>query len=309
LPSAQTIVGNGRPYTLQISNVKILDRHRTNVVLTFDVFNAGKEDIDLPYNTPLSAVDITFEDSLKNTKYAYFEHLIKEQIVAEELFLPVGLVKTDFKIEIFVAENGKKQQKTSNKNKERILPKKPIDIVKKDTIISQNIDSQLVIKDTLLLTKIDTTTLLPKKDSLQKIIMLDNALCKQPDFVVDSIYLLKKDKKSVTVNFLVKNIGLNAAFLLGATPSLEDNFAIKAYFSLLPKKTNGAIFARGLYIEKEAENTDNALAKNQSIWITMTVPLKTKSKFTPYLVIEANGNNNIEECTTDNNFNALKLPD
>lgn len=343
LSAQNEVVGGGQQWSMEISNFKILEEKRNNVVVQFDVTNTGKSDIDMPYNTPLGNIEIVFDDSLKKSQYAYYQYLIKEQLADEELFLPVGLVKLDFQTEIFLPKNGvfkKKKSTQQDTNKIVILNEKikqnsdTLLLLKKDSLKvfspfdyrakSKKEAFDLFKKDTSFMeVKTDTiaafenyiayqlfhevrhTVVFSAKDSS---VLLQYLGChEKSDFVIDSVFIKEKTKKEVILRFLITNKSDKAAFLLGETPAIEDNISVKSYFSLLPKMTNGAIFARGMYTDKEAKSVNGALQPSQKMWLEIEIPLKLKTKFTPYIVLEINGTNTIEECYMDNNFIAVKV--
>ena len=344
LLSAQNdVVGNGQQWSMEISNFRVLEQRKTNVVVQFDVTNTGKSDIDLPYNTPIGNIEIVFDDSLKKSQYAYYQHLIKEQLAEEELFLPVGLVKLDFQTEILLPKSGifkkknkdKKQvenavvkdsilvknQVDTTENKELKTPKKDnfsysspnkaenFDFFKKDTSYSYfEYDTLAYVANNQYFRGIHPHKILLTFTAKDSILNLFEEMCfTKPDLVIDSFFVKKKNKKQVVLGFLVRNQGNQRAYLVGETPSIEDNVSVKSYFSLLPKKTNGAIFVRGMYMDKEAKSVENQLLPSQRIWLEIEIPLKLKTKFAPYIVLEINGTNSIEECSVDNNFIAVKI--
>ena len=347
LLSAQNdVVGNGQQWSMEISNFRVLEQRKTNVVVQFDVTNTGKSDIDLPYNTPIGNIEIVFDDSLKKSQYAYYQHLIKEQLAEEELFLPVGLVKLDFQTEILLPKSGVSKKKKEDKKqienvsvKDSVLVKNQVDTIVKTVQKPFQVDMendpylQLVSKaDCFNFYKKDTSFYFISSDTLiyvvndqyqrgihtskievtftakDSTIRFKEDVCgSKPDLVIDSVFVKKKNKKQVVLGFLVRNQGNQRAYLVGETPSIEDNISVKSYFSLLPKKTNGAIFVRGMYLDKEAKSVENQLLPSQKIWLEIEIPLKLKTKFAPYIVLEINGTNSIEECSVDNNFIAVKV--
>jgi hypothetical protein len=309
LKAQKEVIGNGQQWTLGVSNFKILEERRNNVVVQFDLTNTGKLDIDLPYNTPLENIEVVFDDSLKQSQYAYFQYLIKEQLANEELFLPVGLVKLDFQTEILLPKNNtfKSNQKSKNKAEKDFTPI-PISTKK-----AEKKDSTTSIMDTVFVQK-DTSVYLLKEDSIAVFSTKNtsNLIHSTPcldkvNLKIDSIFIKKKTKREFTVHFLISNNSTKIVNFGGETPDLQDNISVKSYFSLLGKKTNGAIFARGMYIDKEVNEINKQLLPFQSVWLEMAIPLKLKTKFTPYAVLEINGTNTVEECSTDDNFIAIKI--
>ena len=342
LKAQQEVIGNGEQWSLEVSNFRILEERKNNVVVQFDITNTGKSDIDLPYNTPLGNIEITFDDSLKKSQYAYFQHLIKEQLANEELFLPVSLVKLDFQTEILLPKNNT----FKNKKKERkdIVPTILNTNIseKKDTIVNTILEKdsfQIATLKSLALSssknelyhrfKKDTSFYLTAEDSTsifdkEKIvksahywanftakdtsIFLQKIRCAgKVNLQIDSVFIKKKAKKEVILAFLITNRSAEIVDFRGKTPDIDDNISLKTYFSLLDKKTNGAIFARGMYIDKDVQKINSQLFPFQSVWLEIEIPLKLKTKFTPFVVLEINGTNTVEECSTEDNFIAIKI--
>ncbi len=327
------VIGTGQTLRLEVSNLKLIERNRTTALLQLDLMNTGKEDIDLPFNTPIENIEVVFDDSLNRTQYAYYQYLIKEQLGVEELNIPVGLVKTGFPLEIILPKEDKKNK---NKKTSQNVFSKDSSSVTKDTFITKisnkDIDFSILSKDSLYrFFKKDTNFVrfvcdtfsighqnLAKKiphctQSIQYIFTVkDTALLitnveLKPDFKIDTCFIKKQDKKTITIAVKCRNIGTVGVFMLGETPLITDNFSIKTYFSALQKYTNGAIFARGMYLEKETEDLGNYISVGQQFSFEMQIPIKNKSKFTPYLIVEINANQSIDEKTIDNNFYILSL--
>ncbi len=363
--SQEEVIGTGQRWKLEISNLKIVEKSRNNVLLQFDLSNSGKEDIELPYSPVIENIEVVFDDTLKKSQYAYFQHLIKEQLGAEELFLPLGLVKENFQLEILLpkTKSVKSEQRTVNSeqrtvNNEQITVNSEQNLINNENLIdNNNLDSISVFKAVSLKDSVqrfnklrylnifafskDSLFKIFRKDSIFTINKIDSLLakegkkdilllhsypitykfsakdsmlttadiCQKPDFIVDSCFILKKDKKNAKVKLRIKNIGNEQAQLLGQTPDIQDNVSIKSYFSAFPKYTNGSIFARGIYIDDEAKFIHNGFFPSQTLTIEFEIPLKNKSKFTPFIVVEINGNATVEECSVDNNFYFIKIED
>jgi hypothetical protein len=335
--SQEETIGTGQRWRLEISNLKIVETNRNNVLFQFDLSNTGKEDIELPYSPAIENIEVVFDDTLKKSQYAYFQHLIKEQLGVEELFLPLGLVKEDFQLEILLPKTKKVEREKVESRKVESGTLDSISILKKDSVQTfkkvKNLNLLAFSKDSLFkIFRKDTVFTIQKIDSLlakkgkKEILLLhsypivytfsvkdsllkSNDICEKPDFVIDTSFILKKDKKNVKVKVRIKNIGNEQAQLLGQTPDIQDNVIIKSYFSAFPKYTNGSIFARGIYIDDEAKFIHNSFSPSQTLDLEFEIPLKNKSKFTPFIVLEINGNATVEECSVDNNFYFIKIED
>jgi hypothetical protein len=327
------LIGTGQTLRLEVSNLKMIERGRTTALFQLDLMNIGKEDIDLPFNTPIENIEVVFDDSLNRTQYAYYQYLIKEQLGVEELNIPVGLVKTSFPLEIILPKENKKNN--SIKVAKNVFSTDS-SVVKRDTFLLKKVkkyyDFSLFSKDSLYrffkkdsnFVRLECDTFRVLEQGVFKKIphcaqsfqysftTKDTSLAVKnveykPDFRIDTCFVKKQDKKSCTIVVKCSNIGNVGVFMLGETPLITDNFSAKTYFSALQKYSNGAIFARGMYIEKETQNIGNYLQIGQQFSFEMEIPLKNKSKFTPFLIVEINANQSIDELTTDNNFYFLSF--
>jgi hypothetical protein len=283
-------------FKLEFSNLKSLKNNHKSIIIEFDLTNIGNEDIELPYQTPISSIDIVFENNENTQSLLAYQYLIIEKLSKQTLVLPVGSVKSG----VLMKFSAQKKEIYKEKKRQKQIEK-----------TTQLTDSSRIIKDSITL-KIftqDSVQLSTTKDTniLKPILVsaLPATFC--GDFSIDSIWIIQQKKKSVSLGILIKNIGNQELKLWGETPEIFDNLTLKAYLSSLDHKTNSAYFLRGLYIQDEAKSIGGILEPNQTIQVMMELNLKAKTKFTPYILLEINALQNISECKNDNNFKTIHL--
>lgn len=277
-----------KDYTLEISNLHIKEKNNKNITLTFDLSNSGNADIELPYATPFSTIEIVYEASDDAKKLIAYRYLIEEKLAKENIILPSGAVKSNLLMRFSI------QKKEIYREKVNIPIATDTITTQKSVTIDNAITTTLLSTDSVEIGKI----ILPTQN-------IDTETC--ADLRIDSIWLLKLKGKYVTLRFSIKNIGNQAVKLWGDTPRIEDNLAVRAYLASLNHYTKSALPLRGLYIQDEAEAIGGLLDAQQSILVDMELNLKDKTKFTPFILLEINALQTIIECNMEQNISYLKL--
>ncbi len=125
-----------------------------------------------------------------------------------------------------------------------------------------------------------------------------------PDLVLDSLGLVKKDKKYVYIEFKVKNIGKGAINIIGDKKEEADNILMGAYFSGSPRFSRGAIPADHMYLTG-LEETKGILFPGQVIEGKMKISRKKQTKYNKVLIIYVDSNQIVIECNETNNRDHL----
>lgn len=324
-------------YALEINNLDIKKKDKNTITLVFDLNNIGEEDIELPYQTTFDMIEIHYEETQKSKQLMAYRYLIEEKLAKEQLSLPTGLVKSAVtmkfplqKKEIYREKQVKTEALKPIQSIDTLPITKPTEDLKiftQDSVLINQNDVIAVIQiplnwalvDTVLENKIPLNANARKqkkkpkeKETLPEVvteIIQKDTLIQNPcvNFIIDSIWVVKQKNKNITLAFFVKNKGNQAIRLWGDTPESSDNLAVKAYLSSFDHYVNSAFFLRGLYLQDEANAIGGILEPSQSIKATMEINLKDKTKFTPYILLEINALQNIEECETNDNFKAIRL--
>ena len=124
------------------------------------------------------------------------------------------------------------------------------------------------------------------------------------DIRIEKLVVVKKTKGSVTLSYTLINEGNGPALLKGRTKN-EDNLALRAHLCSSDKLTRGAITLGGIFIKV---NDDSAYLKSgESYSGELKLPLYKLTKFTPYIVVQADPYQKIIECDETNNINFVNL--
>ncbi len=124
------------------------------------------------------------------------------------------------------------------------------------------------------------------------------------DLVMDTVILVKKDKKNAYVKAQISNIGKGAINIIGDKKNVQDNINVGAYFSGTPKFSKGAILAGEVYITG-LDDTDGILFPGDKIEIEMKVKRKAQSKYTKVLILIVDAKQVVIECNETNNNNSV----
>ncbi len=127
------------------------------------------------------------------------------------------------------------------------------------------------------------------------------------DLKIDSIYVIKKTKRYLTVGYVLKNYG-NGAVSLEGTSSPYDNVGIEAYFTGAPKLGRGALVSGRFYITKALKESNGVLFPNQKYEGTLKISLSKKTRYTASLILFVDAQGVIIECDETNNTSYIIVP-
>lgn len=131
----------------------------------------------------------------------------------------------------------------------------------------------------------------------------DKSLC--ADLQIDTIFVIKRSKKTVELAFKITNYGKGPAAMFGETTETEDNVAIRAYASGTPKLSRGDLVLGGAFIEGGLDDQNGVLMPNESFSGSFTVPTKRKTRYMPYFILSIDDYQALWECDERNNVKAL----
>ncbi len=158
--------------------------------------------------------------------------------------------------------------------------------------------SKLELKINLQTTTTDTTTSPPA---------LQNPQDGCPDLVFDTVFVSRYTDKMMTVQYVLRNQGNQAAQILGPTKSRDDNMAVNVYFSGGLRLTRGAILANGEFVREGRETLDGLLLPGQQLHGYLDISLKNRTRFSPNLVLELDPFQSVPECDRTNNVWGVKV--
>jgi hypothetical protein len=128
-----------------------------------------------------------------------------------------------------------------------------------------------------------------------------------PDLVFDTVFVSRYTDKMMTVQYVLRNQGNQAANLLGANKSRDDNMAVNVYFSGGLRLTRGAILADGEFVREGRETLDGLLLPGQQLHGSVEVSLKNRTRFSPNLIVELDPFQTVQECDRANNVWGMKV--
>lgn len=133
--------------------------------------------------------------------------------------------------------------------------------------------------------------------------ILDKSAC--PDLRIEAIKVLKQSKRSVTIEYTIKNIGKGPASISGRTKKENDNMAVKAYMTSSSKLTKGALVLGGDFVKGFKNNAP--LQPNENLTTTIKLNISEMTKFTPVVILELDTFGQIQECDETNNLNYIQV--
>lgn len=128
-----------------------------------------------------------------------------------------------------------------------------------------------------------------------------------PDLVIESLKIVKRSKSKMTIAYTLTNKGAIPVNLLGKDPKKDtDNVAIKMYFSSDEAYERGDILIGGDYVNNKSEAVSNGMLKpGKSCEQEVTISIKTRTSFTPYIVFDVDAWQTVQECDETNNQKAI----
>lgn len=128
-----------------------------------------------------------------------------------------------------------------------------------------------------------------------------------PDLIIDSIWIVNKNRNKITIAANVLNVGNYGIRVWGIDSTPQDNIVMKAFLATHEHITKSSFMLRGLYIQDEVFEFGGILGAKQKMNLIMELSLKQKTKFTPYIILEINSLRTETECNFDNNTKAKRL--
>lgn len=127
------------------------------------------------------------------------------------------------------------------------------------------------------------------------------------DLKFDTVYVRAMNNRTATVLYRLRNTGTRPVHLFARRKGNEISMAVNAYFTLSQRLTRGALLAEGIFLKQGRETLDGVVPVGGFVEGTLEVPLKTRTKFTPYLLLELDPFQTTDECDRRNNTKAVAL--
>ncbi len=270
-------------YRLSIYDVKVESESKKGTEVRFSVANTGRLPLIFSEKSP-APLELVVELDTPSLppRLRGREELLVLEFLNKKVNLAPGKFKSDFVVKVPFEKKGRPQKKPKKETPKADPPK--TEIADKTEKPSKNGEKLPKNPDTRN----------PKSEIPSRL----------PDLTIDSAWVVKRGKKTVTVALIIKNKGEATARLGGKSPKKsEDNLAVNVYFSSTKKLSRGAMLADGIFIDERAGN--GLLLPTERFAIEMEVPLDAQTKFTSFLILELDPFQTIEESDKTNNTRAV----
>lgn len=147
----------------------------------------------------------------------------------------------------------------------------------------------------------NTSTPIPLED-YDELLLLDEGPC--ADLVVDSIQILKSNKRKTIANITIRNIGQGKYNINGKANDIEDNMTWAAYLSGEQTLNRGDILTGGGVIEKVA---NPILEPGETFSFRARIETPKRTRHTAVLLIQVDSLQRLRECAESNNVKAIIL--
>ena len=123
-----------------------------------------------------------------------------------------------------------------------------------------------------------------------------------PDMILEDLKIIKKTPKWITLEYTLKNVGKGPAYL----DKSNQKIAMRAFLSSSENLTRGSLPLGGGFVTYK-EGKDGALYPNKSFTGTLKLDIKKITRFTPFVVLNLDPFNVINECDKANNYGNVKV--
>ncbi len=123
-----------------------------------------------------------------------------------------------------------------------------------------------------------------------------------PDLILNNINVLKKNKNWVTIEYTLTNQGKGPAYL--TKNKNGQGIALRAFLSSSEKISRGALPLGGGFVDY---TKDNGLYPNSTFTGTIKLDIRKMTRFTPYVIINLDPFNVLQECDKTNNYGNVKV--
>ncbi len=130
----------------------------------------------------------------------------------------------------------------------------------------------------------------------------DKARC--PDLILDKISVVKNNGKWVTLEYTLSNVGKGPAYL-GKSHS-GQGIPLRAFLSSSDKISRGALPLGGGFVNYK-DGKESELYPNDSYTGTLKLDIRKMTRFTPYVIINFDPFNSVDECDKTNNYGNVKV--
>lgn len=280
-------------YRLYISNIGIYQVKPNWMRIQYMATNTGSQAIEMSKRTPLSNLEIRFDESLEANHLEDYADQIRKVLVLQKIDLALG-EQTAIEYVKFYTNAAKYQQeeeiaeiveKAPSAQVTRTLPPTKNSRTKNTAPKTEKpMTKGLSSSSASSPTQISTEDLLKEKENC-------------PDLVIEDVNIINQTKKHLTLEYTITNQGKGKANLFGEDKAREDNAAVVAYMSGSTTLSRGAINLKGTYIT----DGTGTLAPAESQKGTIKLDIRTQTRYTPVIILSLDAFRTAKECDRTNN--------
>ena len=253
-------------YRLQLTNIQVEKKKGNQRKIKCTLINTGREKVRLPLKSSSSPnIVVQYDNSLENNGLTAYKNSLERALHQKKFVLDVGKIASNFELKFNIS----KEQLAQNEAKEKRATK------------TKNNNPPRPVNTNIY----------------------DKSYC--ADLKIDTVFILKRSKKTVELAFKITNYGKGPAAMFGETTATEDNVAIRAFASGTPKLSRGDLVLGGAFIEGGMEDQNGVLMPNESFSGSFEVETRKKTRYMPYFILSIDDYQSLWECDERNNVMPL----
>ncbi len=253
-------------YRLQITNIKITKKKGNQRKVTCTLINTGRNKVQFPLKANSPyGIILQYDNSLETSQLSNYQNNLERALYRKKINLDVGNITSNVELKFNISNEELAENNAKSKKSKKGKSSK---------------------------------VFVPMKEEVY-----DKSLC--ADLQIDTIFVIKRSKKTVELAFKITNYGKGPAAMFGATTETEDNVAIRAYASGTPKLSRGDLVLGGAFIEGGLADQNGVLMPNESFSGSFTVETRKKTRYMPYFILSLDDYQALWECDERNNVKAL----
>ena len=276
-------------YRLQVYNIKVLKEGRDFYQIRCNLANTGRENLDIEEFRPQPRLILNYDHTIFENKLGSYRENIRRSMTTANLKLKTGKVKERFELRF-----------------PKLLPEDTVRNPNPPAMITEagvNKDKDAAANPS---PKKEETAAEAEKSALPVAVFVpEDAPCY--DFSIDTVIVKDMDKKWLTLEYTLKNNGNTGAPMLGATDAENDNLALRAFISGVPKMTKGALVFGGTFVENQEKGADGKIPPGLRYKGTFRLDIRDKSRYMNYLILSLDPFNTVDECDERNNVHVVDL--
>lgn len=257
-------------YRLEVTDLRISEQESA-INFLFTAINTGTKDLELPKNTETVVLNIV-ESPGQHFPEDHKKQFI-EMLLGSELRIEAGAIRYDQSIE-------------SKRNKDTFSGKQNLSTV--------NAGEQPT----------EAVTNIPENPLSET--DLEAGLC--ADLVIESVSIVKRSKKTVTLKYKIKNHGKKPVLIVADSKQADHKpVSLAFYMSSSDKLTRGSIPLDNTLLKEKKQLTDGILYPKKSMTEVIKLDISKMTRFTPVIILELDPYLAIQECSKTNNQNHIRV--